>query len=194
MNNIIENETAILFMDIQKGIVNILPDSKHEWLNSTKYIYENIRKKYKKMLIIHVVIEFCNNFIDINPNNKLFMNLKEIIPFTNNNELSSIHEYFIPQNNDIIIKRSRASAFFNTNLDTILRSNNIKNIILCGVSTSGVILSTLRCASDRDYKVFIIKEGVIDPDIELEKILIEKYFPSQSEVINYNDLNKFFKL
>lgn len=192
MNNIIENETAILFMDMQKGIVNILPDSKYEWLKSTKYIYENIRKKYKKILIIHVVIEFYDNFIDINPNNKLFTNLKKIIPFTNNNDLSSIHEFFIPQNNDIIIKRSRASSFFNTNLDTILRSNNIKNIILCGVSTSGVILSTLRCASDRDYKVFILKEGVIDPDIELGKTLIEKYFPSQSEVINYNDLSKYF--
>jgi nicotinamidase-related amidase len=125
--------------------VNILPDSKCDWLKSTKHIYEDIRKKYKKILIIHVVIEFCNNFIDIHPNN---------------NDLYYIHEYFIPHDNDIIIKRSRASAFFNTNLNTILRSNNIKNIILCGVSTSGVVLSTLRSASDRDYKIIVIKEAV----------------------------------
>ncbi|MDN3692410.1 isochorismatase family protein [Chryseobacterium tructae] len=66
---------------------------------------------------------------------------------------------------------------------------DIDHLILTGISTSGVVLSTLREAADKDYKLSVIEDCCADSDEEVHRILINKIFPKQAEVISLEQWN-----
>ena len=51
------------------------------------------------------------------------------------------------------------SAFFNTQLDWVLRKNNIDTVIVSGIVTNGGVASTARDAHMRDYRVLVLEDG-----------------------------------
>jgi nicotinamidase-related amidase len=55
--------------------------------------------------------------------------------------------------------------------------------VLTGIATSGVVLSTLRQAADLDYQLTVLADGCLDGDPEVHRVLTEKVFPRQAEVI-----------
>jgi nicotinamidase-related amidase len=59
----------------------------------------------------------------------------------------------------------------------ILRANAIDTLVLFGIATSGVVLSTLLDAVDADYRAIVITDCCADRDAELHKVLVEKFFP-----------------
>ena len=63
------------------------------------------------------------------------------------------------QDQDIIITKHRVSALYGTDLEVILKSNNIEHVIICGVSTSFVVESTVRELHDRDYRVTVVADA-----------------------------------
>ena len=67
-------------------------------------------------------------------------------------------------------------------LDVVLRAGNIDTLVLCGVATSGVVLSTLRQAADLDYRLFVLSDGCLDQDAEVHRVLTEKVFVRQADV------------
>ena len=95
-----------------------------------------------------------------------------------------------PQAGDIIVTKRRVSAFTGSDLEVILRSQNIQHIVLCGIATSGVVLSTLREAADRDYKITVLSDCCTDGDEEVHNVLIEKVFPRQADVMTGREWQK----
>ena len=69
----------------------------------------------------------------------------------------------------------------------ILRANDIETLILFGISTSGVVLSTVRHAADADYRLIVIKDCCADQDPEVHACLVDKVFPRQSTVVSADD-------
>jgi nicotinamidase-related amidase len=67
-----------------------------------------------------------------------------------------------PQQNEIVIKKFRSSAFVGTGLDLILRSNNIRSVIVTGLFTEGCVESTCRDASNEYFVV--LAEDCVDSD------------------------------
>jgi nicotinamidase-related amidase len=59
----------------------------------------------------------------------------------------------------------------------------VDTLILAGISTSGVVLSTVRDASDRDYRVLVLADATADPDADVHEFLIERILPRQADVI-----------
>ncbi len=68
-------------------------------------------------------------------------------------------------------------------LDMILRANGIETLILSGIATSGVVLSTVRHAADADYKVVVVEDCCADRDAEVHRVLTEKVFPRQATIV-----------
>jgi isochorismate hydrolase len=70
---------------------------------------------------------------------------------------------FIPEikieSQDTILPKKRYSAFFETELDLILRSKGVQNLIISGVMTNLCCETTARDAFMRDYKVFFLIDG-----------------------------------
>jgi nicotinamidase-related amidase len=87
----------------------------------------------------------------------------------------------------VIVTKRRVSAFAGSDLDVVLRANDIDSLVLAGVATSGVVLSTLRQAADLDYRLTVLADGCLDPDPEVHRILLEKVFPRQAEVVRIAD-------
>ena len=95
-----------------------------------------------------------------------------------------IHPSVKPREGEPIIAKHRTSAFSGSSFETILRSQDIDTIILMGHATSGVILSTVRLAADRDYHLIVVEDGCADRDPEVHKLLMEKVFPRQATVVS----------
>ena len=64
----------------------------------------------------------------------------------------------------------------------ILRANDIDTLVLFGIATSGVVLSTLIEASDADYRLAVIGDCCADLDSALHDCLIQRFFPKRGSV------------
>jgi nicotinamidase-related amidase len=71
---------------------------------------------------------------------------------------TEVHPAIAPQPGDFDIVKHRVSPFYATSLEAILRANGIARLVLCGVSTNGVVHSGAREAHDRDYEVVILED------------------------------------
>ncbi len=63
-------------------------------------------------------------------------------------------------------------------------AGEIRHLVLCGIATSGVVLSTLREAADKDYQLTVLADLCADTDVEVHSVLTGKVFPRQARVIS----------
>jgi nicotinamidase-related amidase len=101
---------------------------------------------------------------------------------------TAIPDQVAPQAHDIVVRKTRVGAFSTTDLDEQLRDRGIDTLILAGLSTSGVVLSTVRDAHDRDYRLLVLADLTADPDQEIHDFLIGRVLPRQAQVITSADL------
>jgi nicotinamidase-related amidase len=72
---------------------------------------------------------------------------------------SEIHDDLRPGKSEKVVQKSRYSAFYNTDLDTVLRVLKIEDIVITGVMTNLCCESTARDAYFRDFRVFFTADG-----------------------------------
>lgn len=60
---------------------------------------------------------------------------------------------------DVTVHKVAYSAFFNTQLDWVLRRAGIDTVAVCGIVTNGGVASTVRDAHMRDYRVVVLDDG-----------------------------------
>ena len=75
---------------------------------------------------------------------------------------AEIVEELKPKHQDIVIKKRRPSAFFQTDLDVFLKGAGVDTVILTGTSMSGCVRATATDAFMRDYRTMIVRECVAD--------------------------------
>ena len=54
---------------------------------------------------------------------------------------------------------------------------------MSGIATSGVVLSTLREASDKDFVLTVLSDACTDADADIHGMLTTKIFPAQAEIL-----------
>jgi len=64
-----------------------------------------------------------------------------------------------PQAGDLVIEKPRYSAFYNTALDSILRTRGLTNLVFCGIATNVCVESTLRDGYHREYFGVLIEDA-----------------------------------
>ena len=72
---------------------------------------------------------------------------------------SEIHQDIAPKPNEKVIFKHRYSAFYNTDLETVLRSLKVEELVVAGIMTNMCCESTARDAYFRDYRVFFLADG-----------------------------------
>lgn len=176
--------SALLSMDLQTAIVSIYSKDQEGLLVRAKSVLECARRS--RMTIIHVRVGFRPNLPEISPRNLLLGAIKSSVKHQQLFEGTSgeIHPSVAPEGNDIIVIKHRVNAFTGTDLDMLLRANDIDTLILFGIATSGVVLSTLLYAADSDYSLIVIKDCCADLDEVVHDCLLEKVFPRQALVIS----------
>jgi nicotinamidase-related amidase len=101
---------------------------------------------------------------------------------------TAVHEAVAPEPGDIVVRKVRVGAFSTTDLGAQLRDAGVDTLVLAGVSTSGVVLSTIRDAADHDYRLYVLEDGCADRDPEVQDVLMHKVFPRQAWVVSVADL------
>jgi nicotinamidase-related amidase len=102
---------------------------------------------------------------------------------------TQIPDEIAPQAGDIVVIKKRVGPFGTTDLHEQLQARGIDTLVLAGISSSGVVLSTVRDAHDKDYRVIVLKDACADPDLEVHAFLMEKIFPHQVEVANAQEFH-----
>lgn len=72
---------------------------------------------------------------------------------------SEIHPDLSPQGGEKTIFKHRYSAFYNTDLETVLRCLKVEDLVIAGIMTNMCCESTARDAYYRDYRVFFLADG-----------------------------------
>jgi nicotinamidase-related amidase len=103
---------------------------------------------------------------------------------------TQIHDQIAPQDGDIVVRKTRVGSFGTTNLHEQLQAKGIDTLILAGISTSGVVLSTVRDGHDLDYRLIVLSDLCADPEADVHTFLMERIFPRQAEVITSGELRR----
>ena len=174
------NKTALLTLDLQMGVLDLVPGSDAAIPPAAKAVEFARGKRFQ---IIHVGLGFAEGHPEIPNNGKsLFARLKQGNLFLKGAASTEFHAS-IARPEELIVYKHRFSAFSENELQLILRARGIENLVFFGVSTSGIVLSTLRRAADLDFHCVVLEDACFDPDPEVHRVLTEKIFPMQATVL-----------
>lgn len=86
---------------------------------------------------------------------------------------SEVHDELTPLPNEKVVLKHRYSAFFDTDLETVLRCMKVEDVVICGIMTNMCCESTARDAYYRDYRVFFPADatGSINEAMHLASLL-----------------------
>ena len=94
-----------------------------------------------------------------------------------------------PQPGDIVLHKTRYSGFFNSQLDSTLRSRGIRNIVLVGIATNVCVESTLRDGFFLEYFGVVLEDAThqAGPEFVQQAAIynIEKFFGWVSSVADF---------
>ncbi len=179
------SKTVLLVMDIQKTMMGYLPDPEPLLSKIEKAI---VAARKVGVTVIYVTLAFREGHPEIHEDHPRFGHIKAgKVMFTHTNEGTAVHAAIEPLPTDIIVHKKRVSAFAGSDLEIILRAHKAESLVLSGFSTTGVVLSTLREAADKDYHVTILSDACADPEPEVHEFLIKKVFPFSGEVITTDE-------
>ena len=172
---------ALLVMDMQVGIVTRYVQG-GDFFTPIHTALDAARAA--SIPVIYVTVAFRPGYPEISPRNQIFAAVKQrqsssSAPMTT----MEIHPAIAPQPTDIVVTKRRVSAFSGSDLEVVLRAQDITHLVLCGIATSGVVLSTLREAADKDYQLTVLADCCVDSDEEVQRVLLSKVFPQQAEVV-----------
>lgn len=175
--------TAVLCMDFQAGIVqNYAGAGANGLLDRTAALLDAVRAA--KARVGYAKVGFRPGYPEVSSNNRAFSTIRSSGRFEGDAPGSEIHPRVAPHEGDFIVTKHRYGAFPGTDLDMILRANGVDTLVLAGISTSGVVLSTVRHAADADYRLVVVADCCTDPDVEVHRVLTGKVFPKQAQVVN----------
>ncbi len=181
----IHSHTALLVMDMQVGIVKRFAQT-GDLLTLTSTTINAARAA--SIPVIYVVVAFRPGYPEISPRNKSFSVIKQQQSSSSAPMITpEIPPAIAPLPTDIVVTKRRVSAFRGSDLEVVLRAQGISHLVLCGIATSGVVLSTLREAADKDYQLTVLADCCVDGDEEVHRVLLSKVFPRQAEVIQASE-------
>lgn len=106
----------------------------------------------------YVRVGFSSDYREAPANSPIFSGARTNGIFQLGTWGTEVHPALAPQAGDFDIVKHRVSPFYGTALEPILRANGFSRIVMCGVSTNGVVHSGAREAHDRDYEVVVLED------------------------------------
>lgn len=173
-----DSTSALLVMDVQEAIVERFGDDPGLLERIARAV---VAARAAGMPVVYVRVDFRPGFPEVSARNKSFSQISQSGLF---GEGMGVHPAVAPQPGDVEVTKRRVSAFAGSDLEIVLRSLEATTLVLTGIATSGVVLSTLREAADRDYRLIVLADCCADADPEVHRVLLEKVFPRQADVLD----------
>jgi nicotinamidase-related amidase len=183
---LVPSSTALLLMDFQPAILAAVPDPDTLLARAATALSW---ARSEGVQVCYVRVAFADeDFAAVPAHSKSFAAVAQNRFLAADSPDTQIHESLEVRAEDIVVRKTRFGAFSTTDLYASLHARGIDTLVLAGVSTGGVVLSTTRHAADEDYRIYVLADATADPDPEVHRVLIEKVFPHQAEIIEADDL------
>lgn len=175
---------------MQKALIII--DYQNEWIDkNSEYYIGDIYDKIKKL---NKLIADCRNknipiiFVTHeDPDSE-----KEFKPDTKNTEIMEEIDY--KDEKDIWIKKTKISAFYNTDLEAKLEELNAGELIITGILTNLCVRSCICDACDRDYKITVVTDTCAAFSDEIHDFTIKDLKETRPEIefkkLSENNINE----
>jgi nicotinamidase-related amidase len=183
-------QCALLIMDYQPVVLDPMPDG-HDLVKRTAEALAVARSKGIQVGYVRVAFEELD-YAAVPETNKAFSAVAAHRFLRADEPATAVHDDLAAEPGDIVERKTRVGPFLTTHLDERLTNRGITTLIVAGVHTSGVVLSTVRDAADRDYRLYLLADCISDPDAEVHDLLMHKIFPRQAEIITSRDLAGLF--
>lgn len=176
--------TALLLMDFQDGIVGRLGDDGPALIDRAVALRATAKAAGVQVAYVRVAFT-AEQAAAIPPTNKGFSALAPMAEhMAPDSPATQIAAALAPTDDDIVVVKHRVGAFSTTDLADQLAAKGIDTLVLAGISTSGVVLSTIRDAADRDHRLLVVGDCCADPLAEVHRVLLEQVFPRQADVLD----------
>jgi len=171
---------ALLIMDVQNGIVARF-GAAEDYLD--RLVATQQRAEAAGVPVLLVRVAFAPGYPEVSRRNRSFAALAADAQMTLGEPAVEPHQRLLRGNGELVVTKKRVSAFAGSDLELVLRAKDVDHLVLCGIATSGVVLSTLRAAADKDYTLTVLEDLCLDRDEEVHRVLTRAVFPRQAEVI-----------
>lgn len=170
------SRTALLAMDLQVGTVSRVSA---DYLTAVTATLATARAA--QVPIIHVALQLRPGHADVHRRNKMFGSLAPDV-YTADDPSTAIHPEIAPRDGEIVVYKNRVSAFAGNNLQQILAAQDIGHLVLAGIATGGIVLSTALQAADLDYQVTTLSDACADPNPDLHTMLLTTVLTRRGDV------------
>jgi nicotinamidase-related amidase len=182
------HQCALLVLGCQPGILDELTDPEPLILK-TNAVIDIVRRHGGHISFVRLAIDTLD-YQFIPTTNKEFSALARQGRFQKGTPEADIHRALAVQPADLVFRSTRLGAFSTTDLDEQLTNLGVTTLIIAGAHTSGVVLSTVREAADRDYRLILLTDCCADRDVSTHELLMARIFPRQVEMTTVTDMYK----
>ncbi|MFD0342389.1 cysteine hydrolase family protein [Streptomyces sp. NPDC127117] len=108
-------------------------------------------------------------------------------PLVHGDPSIEFHQAVAPEPGEVTVLKNRINAFAGNDLEQILAAGDVGHLVLAGIATGGVVLSTACLAADLDHRLTVLADGCADPGPELHRLLVEKVFARRGDVFTVDE-------
>lgn len=170
--------TALLVMHYQTDILGLFPSVAPALLANTRQLCDAARAKGVGVYFAN--LRFGPGYPEVSPSNKNGQGIKRLGLFTDDRLAPELGQ----RADEPLILAHRASVFFGTDLQVRLSARGVDALIMVGIASTGVVLSSVAYASDADFRLYTVKDCCYDPDPIVHEHLFATAFESRTTVLS----------
>lgn len=173
--------TALLVMHYQTDILGLFPSVAPALLANTRSLCDAAR--HRGIDVYFANLRFSPGYPEISPLNQNGQGIKQLGLFVDDQVSPELGR----QASEPLIIAHRASVFFGTDLQVRLSARGIDTLMMVGIASTGVVLSSVAYASDADFRLLTVKDCCYDPDPVVHDHLFATAFASRTTVLSLAD-------
>lgn len=176
--------SALLVMDVQRDVVDVV-GAGPEYLGRLRRAIDGARAA--GLPVVYVVMRLPAGGPQAGARSKVMATVVRAGLFAEGARGTEIHPDIAPEPGDVVVAKRRASAFSGSDLDLVLRARGIDSLVLAGIATSAVVLSTACRAIDLDLGLTVLSDACLDTDPELHRVVTGNLFPLWGDVLTVDE-------
>lgn len=140
--------------------------------------------------VVSVRIAFRADHADVIQNCPIFRNVVAGKAMVDGSWGAEFHEGLEPLAGEFVVKHSRVNAFYGSQLEEVLRTLKAERLIMAGVATNSVVLTSVACAADMGYEVIVVADACSSGRADLHESSLE----NMKLVADVISLDRLFEL
>ena len=178
---IVPARTAVVVMHYQTDILGLFPEVAPALLAHTRKLCDAARARGVGVYFAN--LRFSPGYPEVSPSNRNGQGIKRLGLFIDDRTAPELGQ----RESEPLIIAHRASVFFGTDLEVRLSAQGVDSLIMVGIASTGVVLSSVAYASDADFSLYTVKDCCYDPDPVVHEHLFATAFDSRTMVLSLEE-------